>query len=126
MTGTYYYINIFDVCDPDPCLLTNISVAAINGTGIGQTNNISIYLLSKRLVVYMASCICSHIHSVPPSTPTILLIPVINEARRQVSINISINVRERITCLMQTMSECKKIIMHNNRIALYFGGALFW
>ena len=66
-------------------------------------------------------------HSVPPSTPTILLIPVINEARRQVSMNISINVRERITCLMQTMSECKKIIMHNNyHIALYFGSALFW
>ena len=36
------------------------------------------------------------------STPTILLIPVINEARQQVSMNISINVRERITCLMQT------------------------
>ena len=29
--------------DPDPCMLTNISVAAINGAGIGQPNNISFY-----------------------------------------------------------------------------------
>ena len=29
--------------DPDPCVLNNISVAATNGAGIGQTNNISFY-----------------------------------------------------------------------------------
>ena len=29
--------------DPDPCVLNNISVAAINGAGIGQTNSISFY-----------------------------------------------------------------------------------
>ena len=29
--------------DPDPCVLINISVAAINGAGFGQTNNISFY-----------------------------------------------------------------------------------
>ena len=29
--------------DPDPCALNNISVAAINGAGIGEPNNISFY-----------------------------------------------------------------------------------
>ena len=29
--------------DPDPCVLANILVTAINGAGIGQTNNISFY-----------------------------------------------------------------------------------
>ena len=29
--------------DPDPCVLNNISVAAINGAGIGESNNISFY-----------------------------------------------------------------------------------
>ena len=29
--------------DPDPCVLNNISVAAINGAGIGEPNNISFY-----------------------------------------------------------------------------------
>ena len=29
--------------DPDPCVLTNISIAAINGAGIGEPNNISFY-----------------------------------------------------------------------------------
>ena len=29
--------------DPNPCVLTNISVAAINGAGIGEANNISFY-----------------------------------------------------------------------------------
>ena len=35
--------------------------------------------------------------SVPLITPTVSVIPVINEARPQVSINISINVSEHIT-----------------------------
>ena len=29
--------------NPDPCILTNVSVAAINGAGIGESNNISFY-----------------------------------------------------------------------------------
>ena len=29
--------------DPDPCVLTNISVSAINGAGIGEPSNISFY-----------------------------------------------------------------------------------
>ena len=29
--------------DPDPCILNNISIVAINGAGIGQTNNIIFY-----------------------------------------------------------------------------------
>ena len=29
--------------DPYPCVLTNISIAAINGAGIGEPNNISFY-----------------------------------------------------------------------------------
>ena len=36
-------------------------------------------------------------HSVPLITPTVSVIPVINEARTQVSINISIDVSEHIT-----------------------------
>ena len=50
---TGYYINdnitsnntniTISATDPDPCVLTNISVAAINGAGIGQINNISFY-----------------------------------------------------------------------------------
>ena len=52
---TGYYINngfnsittntniTLSATDPDPCVLTNISVAAINGAGIGRPNNISFY-----------------------------------------------------------------------------------
>ena len=50
---TGYYINdgfndnttniVLSATDPDPCVLNNVSVAAINGAGIGQTNNISFY-----------------------------------------------------------------------------------
>ena len=29
--------------DPDPCIQNNISVAAINGAGVGESNNISFY-----------------------------------------------------------------------------------
>ena len=29
--------------DPNPCVLTNISIAAINGAGIGEPSNISFY-----------------------------------------------------------------------------------
>ena len=31
------------VTGPDPCVLNNISVAAVNGAGIGEPNNISFY-----------------------------------------------------------------------------------
>ena len=34
---------ILSVTDPDPCVSTSISVVAINGAGIGQTNHISFY-----------------------------------------------------------------------------------
>ena len=34
---------ILSATDPDPCVSTNISVTAINGAGIGEPNNISIY-----------------------------------------------------------------------------------
>ena len=50
---TGYYINdgittnntniTFSAIDPDPCVLNNISIAAINGAGIGEVNNISFY-----------------------------------------------------------------------------------
>ena len=29
--------------DPDPCVLTNITISPINGAGIGQANNISFF-----------------------------------------------------------------------------------
>ena len=55
ITGYYIYdgynnittnntvITLVSATDPDPCVLTNISVAAINRAGIGQPNNITFY-----------------------------------------------------------------------------------
>ena len=55
ITGYYIYdgfnnittndtvITLVSATDPYPCVLTNISVAAINGAGIGEPNNISFY-----------------------------------------------------------------------------------
>ena len=35
--------NTLSATDPNPCILNNISVTAINGAGIGEPNNISFY-----------------------------------------------------------------------------------
>ena len=55
ITGYYIYdgynnittnntvITLVSATDPDSCVLANISVAAINGAGIGEPNNISFY-----------------------------------------------------------------------------------
>ena len=29
--------------DPDPCNITTVSVSAVNGAGIGESNNVSFY-----------------------------------------------------------------------------------
>ncbi|XP_019853917.1 PREDICTED: uncharacterized protein LOC109583148 [Amphimedon queenslandica] len=62
--------------DPDPCILTNVSVSAINGVGRGEPAYTSFYY--KR---------------VPPKTPTVSVIPgaLVNKMNRSLSLNIIIN-----------------------------------
>ena len=55
ITGYYIYdgynnittnntvITLVSATDPYPCVLSNISIVAINGAGIGEPNNISFY-----------------------------------------------------------------------------------
>ena len=48
-------------------------------------------------IICMASCICSRfVYSVPPTAPTTSVIPTINDSR-QLSLNISFNVRTNHT-----------------------------
>uniref|UniRef100_A0A1X7TS42 Fibronectin type-III domain-containing protein n=1 Tax=Amphimedon queenslandica TaxID=400682 RepID=A0A1X7TS42_AMPQE len=65
--------NFTSATNPDPCILNNVSVSAINEVGIGSSNNISFYY-----------------ETVPLITPPVSVVPVIDG--QQISLNISINV----------------------------------
>uniref|UniRef100_A0A1X7SGR2 Fibronectin type-III domain-containing protein n=1 Tax=Amphimedon queenslandica TaxID=400682 RepID=A0A1X7SGR2_AMPQE len=72
ITTTYKSI-ILSATNPDPCVLNNASVSAINDVGIGSSNNINFYY-----------------ETVPLITPPVSVVPVTDG--RQISLNISINV----------------------------------
>ena len=55
------------------------------------------FFIKEVSIICMASCICSHfVYLVPPTTPTTSVIPTINDSR-QLSLNISFNVRTNHT-----------------------------
>ena len=55
------------------------------------------FIIREVSIICMASCICSHfVYLVPSTTPTTSVIPTINDSR-QLSLNISFNVRTNHT-----------------------------
>ena len=69
------------------------------------------FFIREVSIICMASCICSHfVYLVPPTTPTTLVIPTINDLG-QLSLNISFNVRTNHTmCTCCTCSFLYRLV----------------